>query len=116
MSVIEGAEYIDMRELLSSGNGGRSQRSQSQSCSGVTNETIISHDFTPELKVLTETVNSMKADMLKMKQSHFPVETTRSEQIDTLKSTVLGLKADLTTLSNTVSMRSLMILDSVLRE
>ena len=103
MSVIEGAEYTDMRELLSSGNGGRSQRSQSQSCSGAANETIISHDFTPELKVLSETVNSMKADMLKMKQSHLAVETTRSKQIDTLKSTVLGLKADLTTLSNTVS-------------
>ena len=99
MSVIEGAEYSDMRELLSSGSG-RSQRSQS--CSSTANETINCPDVTPEIKVLTESVNSLKADMLKMKQSHLAVETTRSKQIDTLKSTVLGLKADITTLSNVV--------------
>ena len=28
----------------------------------------------PEIKVLTESINSMKADMLKMKQSHLALE------------------------------------------
>ena len=40
--------------------------------------------------------------MLKMKQSHLAVETTRIKQIDTLKATVLGLKADIASLSNIV--------------
>ena len=100
MSVIEGAEYSDMRDLLSSG-GGRSQRSQSSSSAAI--ETISLYDFAPEIKVLTESVNSMKADILKMKQSHLAIETTRSKQIETLKSTVLCVKSDLNTLSNVVS-------------
>ena len=100
MSVTEGAEYSEMRELLSSGSG-RSQRSQS--CSSTANETIISHDFSSEIKVLAESVNTMKADMLKMKQSHLAVESTRSKQIDTLKSTVFSLKADISKLSNAVT-------------
>ena len=98
MSVTEGAEYSEMRELLSSGSG-RSQRSQS--CSSTANETIISHDFSSEIKVLAESVNSMKADMLKMK--HLAVESTRSKLIDTLKSTVFSLKADITELSSAVT-------------
>ena len=81
MSVIEGAEYSEMRELLSSGSG-RSQRSQPCSTSSTANDTI--NHYAPEIKVLTESINSMKADMLK--QSHLAVETNRSKQIDTLKS------------------------------
>ena len=61
MSVIEDAEYSDMRDLLSSG-GGRCQRSQSSSSAA--NETISSYSSSaPENKVLTESVNSMKADI-----------------------------------------------------
>ena len=100
MSVTEGAEYSEMRELLSSGSG-RSQRSQS--CSSTANKTIISHDFSSEIKVLAESVNSMKADMLKMKQSHLAVESARSKQIDTLKSTVFSLKSDISKLSSAVT-------------
>ena len=91
MSVIEGAEYSEMRELLNSGSD-RSQRSQS--CSSTANDTINHYDCAPEIKVLTESINSMKADVLKMKQSHLAVETNRSKQIDTLKSTVLDLKTN----------------------
>ena len=72
ISVIEGVEYSEMRELLSSGSG-RKQRSQS--CSSTANDTINHYDCAPEIKVLTESINSMKADMLKMKQSHLAVET-----------------------------------------
>ncbi|MEW8546462.1 MAG: hypothetical protein AB2693_23335 [Candidatus Thiodiazotropha sp.] len=100
MSVIEGAEYSEMRELLSSGSG-RSQRSQLSSSTA--NDTINHYDCAPEIKVLTESINSMKADMLKMKQSHLAVETNRSKQIDTLKSNVLGLKVSISTLSEVVS-------------
>lgn len=100
MSVIEGAEYSEMRELLSSGNG-RSQKSQS--CSSTANETINSYDFSAEIKVLTDSVNGLKADLLKMKQSQIATETSRSKQIETLKSTVLSMKSDLTALSGTVT-------------
>ena len=72
-----------MRELLSSGSG-RSQRSQPCSTSSTANDTINHYDCAPEIKVLTESINSMKAGMLK--QSHLAVETNRSKQIDTLKS------------------------------
>ena len=48
MSVIEGAECSDMRDLLSSG-GGRSMRSQSSSSPA--NETIRSYNVAPEIKV-----------------------------------------------------------------
>ena len=100
MSVIEGVEYSEMRELLSSGIG-RSQRSQS--CSSTANDTINHNDWAPEIKVITESINSMKADMLKMKQSHLAVETNRSKQTDTLKSTVLDLKANISILSEVIS-------------
>ena len=100
ISVIEGAEYSEMCELLSSGSG---RRQRSQSCSSTANDKINHYDCASEIKVLTESINSMKADMLKMKQSHLAVKTNRSKQIDTLKSTVLGLKVNISTLSQVVS-------------
>ena len=92
MAVLEGAEYSDMRELLSSGSG-RSQRTQSTA-----NDTIVTSDYSVEIKVLTDSVNTLKADMLHMKQTQTAVEVTRSKEINTIKSSILGLKSELTDL------------------
>ena len=92
MAVLEGAEYSEMRELLSSGSG-RSQRTQSTA-----NDTIVTSDYSVEIKVLTDSVNTLKADMLHMKQTQTAVEVTRSKEINTIKSSILGLKSELTDL------------------
>ena len=97
MSVIEGAEYTDMRELLSSGSG-RSQRSQSTPSQA--NETIVQSDL--EVKMLSDAVTTLKAELLHMKQTQTALETARSKEFQSMKSTMLGLKSDLTTLTNSV--------------
>ena len=61
MSVLEGAEYSDMRELLSSGSG-RSQRLQSSP-----NDTTVTCDYSMEIKILSDSVNTLKAEVLKFK-------------------------------------------------
>ena len=97
MSVIEGAEYTDMRELLGSGSG-RSQRSQSTPSQA--NETIVQSDL--EVKMLSDAVTTVKAELLRMKQTQTALETARSKELQSMKSTMLGLKSDLTTLTNSV--------------
>ena len=97
MSVIEGAEYTDMRELLSSGSG-RSQRSQSTPSQA--NETIVQSDL--EVKMLSDAVTTVKAELLRMKQTQTALETARSKELQSMKSTMLGLKSHLTTLTNSV--------------
>ena len=94
MSVLEGAEYSDMRELLSSGSG-RSQRSQSSP-----NDTTINYDSSSEIKILSDSVNTLKAEVLHLKQTQTAVETARSKEIQSLKTTILGLKSDITCLTN----------------
>lgn len=100
MSVLEGADYSEMRDLLSSSSG-KNQRSQS--VTGAANSTFGGCEFSAEIKVLTESMNSLKADILTLKQKHVAVETTRSNEIQTLKTTVMSLKSDLSRLSNTVT-------------
>ena len=100
MSVLEGADYSEMRDLLSSSSG-KSQRSQS--VTGTANSTFGGCEFSAEIKILTESMNSLKADILTLKQKHVAVETTRSNEIQTLKTTVMSLKSDLSRLSNTVT-------------
>ena len=99
MSVLEGAEYSDMRELISSGSG-KSQRSQSVLSSA--DETFAQCESSSELKVLSDTVNTLQADLLHMKQTHTALETARSKEFQTMKSTILGLKSDLSILTTTV--------------
>ena len=96
ISVLEGGEYSDTRELLSSGKGQRSQSSSS-----VANTTMNgSSDNLGEIKSLTDSLNNLKAEFLNLKQ--IAIEHARSEQITQLKSTVSSLKTDLTVLSSTV--------------
>ena len=94
MSVLEGAEYSDMRELLSSGSG-RSQRSQSSP-----NDTTITYDSSSEIKILSDSVNTLKAEVLHLKQTQTTLETARSKEIQSMKTTILSLKSDITTFTN----------------
>ena len=100
MAVLEGGEFCELKDLISSGKG---QRSQSQSQSGVCNMTLNPCDCASEIKALTENMNNLKASLLNVQQTQLATETTRSSQIQNLKSTVLGLKNDITLLSATVS-------------
>ena len=91
MSVLEGAEFSDMRELLSC-RSGRSQRLQS---SPNDTTTCITYDSSSELKILSDYVNTLKAEVLHLKQTQSALETARSKST---KTTILGLKSDITTL------------------
>ncbi|MCG7879660.1 MAG: hypothetical protein N0C90_25530 [Candidatus Thiodiazotropha endolucinida] len=99
MSVLEGSDYSELKDLIAGGKKG--QRAQSQSVVG--NMTLTSCDCASEVKSLESSLNNMKADVLGLKQQYVASEATRSSQIQTLKSTVLGLKADLSTLTSTVT-------------
>ena len=98
MAVLEGGNYSEMKELLSSG---KIQRSQSTA--GFSNVTMNTCEYTSEIKMLIESMNNVKADVLNIKQTQLASETARSSQVHALKSTVLSLKSDLTLLSSTVS-------------
>lgn len=98
VSILEGGEYSDIREMLSSS---KSQRSQSfNSVANVTTNT--SCEYATEIKSLTDSMNNLKADVLNMKQKQIGIDQSRSEQISNLKSTVFSLKSDLNELSSTV--------------
>ena len=98
MVVLEGGDYSEMKELLSSG---KTQRSQSTA--GFSNVTMNTCEYTSDIKMLIESRNKVKADVLNIKQTQLASETTRSSQVQALKSTVLSLKSDLTLLPSTVS-------------
>ena len=83
-----------MRELLSSGSG-RSQRSQSSP-----NDTTVSYDSSSEIKILSDSVKTLKAEVLHLKQTQTALETARSKEIQSMKTTILGLKSDITTFTN----------------
>ena len=55
-----------------------------------------------EVVALLNNLNNVKADVLSLKQSYAAVESARSSEIQSLKSTVLSLKVDLSKLSTTV--------------
>ena len=98
ISVLVGGEYSDIRELLSSGKGQRSQSSSS-----VANTTMNrSSDNSVEIKSLTDSLINLREEFLNLKQKQITIEHVRSEQITQLKSTVSSLKTDLTVLSSTV--------------
>ncbi|MEW8562289.1 MAG: hypothetical protein AB2541_09295 [Candidatus Thiodiazotropha sp.] len=99
ISVLEGAEYSEIKDLLS--GSGVSQRSQS--VSGSANITLGPCEFSAEIKELTDDLKSLKADVLNLKQKQLAIESTRSKELMTLKSTVLGIKSDLTIVSTAVT-------------
>ena len=103
VSVLEGGEFTDLKGMIASGRKGNRAHSQSQSQSGLGNVTLTSNDYATEIKSLEISLNSMKADMLGLKQQYVASEATRSSQIQNLKSTVFGLKADLSALTSTVT-------------
>ena len=89
-----------MRELISSGSG-KSQRSQSVPSSA--NQTFANGESSSELKVLSDTVNTLQAELPHLKQTHAALETVRSKEFQTMKSTIFGLKSDLSILTTTVN-------------
>ena len=101
MFVLEGSDYSDLKDLIAGGRKGHRTRSQSQSGAG--NMTLASCDCAAEIKSLENSLSNMKAYVLGLKQQYIASEDTRSSQIQTLKSTVLGLKADLSTFTSTVT-------------
>ena len=64
---------------------------------------LASCDCAAEIKSLENSLSNVKADVFGLKQQYIASEATRSSQIQTLKSTVLRLKSDLSTLTSTVT-------------
>ena len=62
MAVLEGGDYSEMKELSS----GKNQRSQSTA--GFSNVTM-KCEYTSEIKMLIESMNNVKADVLNIKQT-----------------------------------------------
>ena len=100
MSVLEGRDYSDLKDLIAGGRKGHGTQSQSQSGAG---NMLASYDCAAEIKSLENSLSNVKADVLGLKQQYIASEATRSSQMQTLKSTVLGLKSDLSTLTFTVT-------------
>lgn len=104
MSVIEGGDYSDLKDMLRSNNcKTSSQRQRSQSTSGLNNSTMNLCEYSVDIKELSQNMSTVKAEILTLKQKIVAVESTRSSEMQTLKSTVLTLKSDLTMLSSTVT-------------
>ena len=102
MSVLEGGEFSELKDIIAKGKSNRTQ-SQAQTPLRASYMASTSCGCSTEVAALLSNINNVKADVLSMKQSYAAVETTRSSEIQALKSTVLGLKADLSKLSTTVS-------------
>ena len=102
MSVLEGGEFSELKDIIAKGKSNRTQ-SQAQTPLRASYIASTSCGCSTEVAALLSNVNNVKADVLSMKQSYAAVEATRSSEIQALKSTVLGLKADLSKLSTTVS-------------
>ena len=89
MSVLEGGEFSELKDILARSKGQRSQ-SQSRTPSRANNMAIASCGCSAEVASLLNNLNNVKADVLKLKQSYAAVETVRPSGIQSLKSTVLG--------------------------
>lgn len=98
ISVIEGADYSSIKDILSSGKG---QRSQSL-CTPNTNRQNKLRDDTSEIKALMQDIANVRAEMLNMKQVQVGAEQLRANQITTLKSSIVSLKTDMNLLTSIV--------------
>ena len=104
MSVLEGGEFTELKDILARSKGQRSQsQSQSQTPSRANKMASASCGCSAEVASLLNNLNNVKADVLNQKHCYAAVETVRSSEIQSLKSTVLGLKSELSTLTTTVS-------------
>lgn len=98
LSVLDGGDYSDIKDMLSNG---KVQRSQSVTATPL--RPTRQSDHTAEIELLTQTVNTIKSDMLCLKQTHLGSEEARSHQIKALKSSLVSLKTDMKQLSTSVS-------------
>ena len=68
MSVLEGSDCSDLKDLIVGGRKGH--RTQSQSQSGADNMTLASCDCAAEIKSLENSLSNVKADVLGLKQQY----------------------------------------------
>lgn len=87
LSVLEGEEYQVIKELIS--NAKAKIQPQTPKC---TDTPIVS---AMEFQMLKDTVVSLQVDMVNLKQTLTASEKLRSEQINTIKNSVDGIKADI---------------------
>ena len=97
-SVIEGADYSEIKDLFSVGKG--SGRQPSVPCTP--SRGAKSRDDPSENKVLMQEISMLRAEMLNMKQIHTGAEKLRSEQINSLQKSFTAIKADMQSLTEHV--------------
>lgn len=97
IAVTEGGDFSLLREMLSTGKTRRRQQS------------VVKDIVTPEkcqcateLSILKDTIASIQASVLLLKQSVHASEMMRTQQINQIKSTHLGIKSDIVECTRTV--------------
>ncbi len=97
IAVTEGRDFSLLREMLSTGKTRRRQQS------------VVKDIVTPEkcqcateLSILKDTIASIQASVLLLKQSVHASEMMRTQQINQIKSTHLGIKSDIVECTRTV--------------
>lgn len=98
LSVLDGGDYGDIKDLLSNG---KLQRSYSVTATPLRSTRMNEH--AAEIELLTQTVNNLKSEILYLKQTQIGTEEVRTHQIQTLKSSIVALKTDMNVLSSSVS-------------
>ena len=83
LSVVDGADYSDIKDLLSNG---KSQKSQSVSATPMRSNRPNEH--AAEMELLSQIVNNLKAEVLYLKQTQVETEQVRTHQMQTLKSSI----------------------------
>ena len=98
MSIMEGGEYSDMKDMI---RPGRATRAVSTPVRG--NSTIQHCEYSAEIKSLIHDMITVKAELLNTKQKHVAIESARSSEIQALKLSIASLKSDFHLLSTTMS-------------
>ena len=85
--VLEGAEFNEIRDILSTSNHKSTNLDSSILNSGITNNS--------EIECLKTVINSMKADILALKQKNIDLDSNLKEEIKKLHESVKSIQTDL---------------------
>lgn len=103
VSVIEGGEYSELKELISSGKSGKSRNYSVAETNKSTRVETNDCQCSAAVKVLQDTVSNLSADMVSVKQKCHGNEQIRLEQIKTITKSVTELKQNIRSIASVLS-------------
>ena len=96
ISVAEGADYSELNDVLSNCKTKARSKSVSQSSAKITHTAkVCTTASDSDVKLLTEKVSCIEADMLLLKQRQIAIEVARRDEIKLLQQTVSETKSDI---------------------